>query len=187
YDLTLRLAEPWRRSIPVEPAVFVAIDNASLATPELAALPSALFQPVYARLIDGLLEAGARRIAFDVTFAYAGEDFKVAGCTLADYDRSLVDRPTKGRDRIVLGRFPGVPPAPQFAKAVGPLRVAVLDLQLESDGRVRSTAPKLSLPGRISLGFAAAAAGWGLRDAGSLERHLIPPHRPLTARPTYSP
>jgi adenylate cyclase len=186
YDLTLRLAEPWRRNIPVAPAVFVAIDNASLETPELAALPSALFQPVYARLIDGLLEAGARRIAFDVTFAYAGEDFKVGAFTLPDYDRSLVDSLTKGRDRIVLGRFPGVPPAPPFAKAVGPLRVGVLDVQLESDGRVRSTAPMLRLPGRISLGFAAAAAGWSLRDAGSVERILIAPHAPLNDTPTYS-
>jgi CHASE2 domain len=66
YDLTLKVAQPWRRNIPTVPAVFVAIDDASLSTPDLAALPRALFQPVWARLIDGLLEARARRIAFDV-------------------------------------------------------------------------------------------------------------------------
>ena len=46
YDLTLKVAQPWRRNIPTVPAVFVAIDDASLSTPELAALPRALFQPV---------------------------------------------------------------------------------------------------------------------------------------------
>jgi hypothetical protein len=59
YDITLKVAQPWRRNIPTVPAVFVAIDDASLSGPELAALPRALFQPVWARLIDGLLEAGA--------------------------------------------------------------------------------------------------------------------------------
>jgi len=187
YDLTLKLSEPWRRNIPTESAVFVAIDDASLTTPELAVLPRALFQPIYARLIDGLLEAGARRVAFDIAFAYTGADFQVGSFTLPDYDRNLIDSLTKGRDRIVLGRFPSVPPAPAFVKAVGPLRVGVLDLQVESDGRVRSAAPLIRLPdGRISLGFAAAGAGWPLRQAGSVERVLITPHAALNDTPTYS-
>ena len=37
YDVTLKVAQPWRRNIPTVPAVFVAIDDASLATPDLAA------------------------------------------------------------------------------------------------------------------------------------------------------
>jgi len=44
YDLTLKVAQPWRRNIPTVPAVFVAVDDASLSTPDLAALPRALFQ-----------------------------------------------------------------------------------------------------------------------------------------------
>ena len=62
YDLTLKMAQPWRRHLPAAPVVLVAIDDASLAGPELAALPRALLQPVWARLIDGLLAAGARRV-----------------------------------------------------------------------------------------------------------------------------
>ena len=119
YDLTLKVAQPWRRNIPTVPAVFVAIDDASLSTPDLAALPRALFQPVWARLIDGLLEARARRIAFDVVFAYAGADFQVGSFVLPDYDRSLIDSLDRARDRIVLGRFPSVPPAPPFQRAAG--------------------------------------------------------------------
>lgn len=187
YDVTLKISEPWRRDIPIEPVVFVAIDDASLSTPELAVLPRALFQPVWARLIDGLLGAGARRIAFDVVFAYSGADFQVGSFTLPDYDRSLVDSLANGRDRIVLGRFPSVPPAPAFAKAVGASRIGVLDLQPESDGRVRSTAPLTRLSdGRIALGFAALGAGLSIRQAASAERLLITPHAPLADTPTYS-
>jgi adenylate cyclase len=175
YDLTLKVAQPWRRNIPTVPAVFVAIDDASLSTPDLAALPRALFQPVWARLIDGLLEARARRIAFDVVFAYAGADFQVGSFVLPDYDRSLIDSLGRARDRIVLGRFPSVPPAPPFLRAVGASRVGVLDLQLESDGRVRSTAPLIRL-----------AAGLSVRQASAAQRILIAPYAPMTDTPTYS-
>jgi adenylate cyclase len=187
YDLTLKVAQPWRRNIPTVPAVFVAIDDASLSTPDLAALPRALFQPVWARLIDGLLEARARRIAFDVVFAYAGADFQVGSFVLPDYDRSLIESLDRARDRIVLGRFPSVPPAPPFQRAAGGSRVGVLDLQLESDGRVRSTAPLLRLAdGRIALGFAALAAGLNVRQASAAQRILIAPYAPMTDTPTYS-
>ena len=187
YDVTLKVAQPWRRNIPTAPVVFVAIDDASLSDPELAALPRALFQPVWARLIDGLLEAGARRIAFDVVFAYAGADFQVGAFTLPDYDRSLIDSLERARDRIVLGRFPSVSPALPFLKAAGASRVGVLDLQLESDGRVRSTAPIIQLAdGRIALGFAALGAGLSVRQASATQRILMTPYAPMTDTPTYS-
>jgi len=187
YDVTLKVAQPWRRNIPTAPVVFVAIDDASLSDPELAALPRALFQPVWARLIDGLLEAGARRIAFDVVFAYAGADFQVGAFTLPDYDRSLIDSLERARDRIVLGRFPSVSPALPFLKAAGASRVGVLDLQLESDGRVRSTAPIIQLAdGRIALGFAALGAGLNVRQASATHRILMTPYAPMTDTPTYS-
>jgi CHASE2 domain/Adenylate and Guanylate cyclase catalytic domain len=187
YDLTLRTSQPWRQHLSTAPIVLVAIDDASLAAPEFAALPRALFQPIWARLIDGLLDAGARRVAFDLVFAYAGADFKVGSFTLPDYDRGLIDALARGRDRIVLARFPGVPPAAAFLEAVRPSRVGVLDLQVESDGRVRSTAPLVRLPdGRVALGFAALGAGWGVRQASSVERILIAPTVPLTDTPTYS-
>ena len=93
----------------------------------------------------------------------------------------------RGRDRIVLGRFPSVPPAAPFVRAVGASRVGVLDLQLESDGRVRSTGPLARLPdGRIALGFAALGAGWSVRQASSAQRLLIAPNAPLNDTPTYS-
>ena len=187
YDLTLKIAQPWRRTIPTAPALFVAINDASLAGPELTALPRPLFQPIWARLIDALIEAGARRVAFDMVFAYAGADFRIGSYTLPDYDQSLISSLARGRDRIVLGRFPSVAPATPFVRALGASRIGVLDLQLESDGRVRSTAPITRLAdGRIALGFAALGAGLSIRQASSLERILITPDAPLGDTPTYS-
>jgi class 3 adenylate cyclase len=186
YDLTLKISQPWRRNVPTLPAVFVAIDDASLADPQLAALPRALFQPVWARLIDGLAGAEAHRIAFDVVFAYSGADFRVDSFSLPDYDRSLVDALVRHRDRIVLGRFPSVAPATAFGRAVGASRIGVLDLQVESDGRIRSVAPLVRLSdGRIAFGFAALGAGLGIRQASSAQRLLITPHAPLADIPTY--
>lgn len=187
YDLTLKLSQSWRREIPTLSTVFVAIDEASLATPELAALPRALFQPVWARLIDGLIDAGVREIAFDVVFAYAGADFQVESFKLPDYDRTLIESLARSRDRIVLGTFPNLAPAPPFVQAVGRARVGVLDLSVESDGRVRSTVALARLPnGRIAPSFAALGAGLEVRQASSAQRLLITPHQPLTDTPTYS-
>jgi class 3 adenylate cyclase/CHASE2 domain-containing sensor protein len=128
-----------------------------------------------------------RRIAFDVVFAYAGADFQVGAFTLPDYDRSLIESLERARDRIVLGRFPSVSPALPFLKAAGASRVGVLDLQLESDGRVRSTAPMIQLAdGRIALGFAALGAGLSVRQASATQRILMTPYVPMTDTPTYS-
>src|SRR5262249_56086062 len=103
-------------------------------------------QPIWAHLIDGLLDAGARRVAFDVVFAYAGADFKVGQFTLPGYDQALVDTLARGRDRVVIARFPTIPPAPAFLAAVGAARVGVLDLQPESDGGGRGPAPTVRPP-----------------------------------------
>ena len=186
YDMTLRVAQPFRRPIPEAPVLFVAIDEATLARPEFAALPRALFQPIFAHLIDGLIQNGAHLIAFDVVLAYQGADFHVESFALPDYDGPLLARLRENRDRIVLGRFPTEPVAPAFLKAAGPSRIGILDLQIESDGRVRSTGTFARLPdGRIAFGFAALAAGLGVEAAASRPRLMITPTAPLEETPTF--
>ncbi len=187
YDLALRASQPWRARLPEVPGLFVALDDATLARPDFQALPRALFQPVWARLIDGLLEKGAKRVGFDIVFAYAGADFHVGAFSLPDYDRGLVNSLARGRDRIVLGRYPGLAPAPAFAKAVGQAHIGVLDVQIESDGRVRSMAPLARLPdGRLAFGFAGLAAGLPPRALSESERLLVSPNAPVSDVPTYS-
>jgi class 3 adenylate cyclase len=186
YDLTLRLSQPQRAKVPTVPALFVAIDEETLARPEFVALPRALFQPIWARLTEGLLTNGARQVAFDAVFAFAGSDFQLGDFTLPDYDRPLLDVLTKGRDRIVLGRFPALAPAAAFVRAVGPSRIGVLDVQLESDGRIRSTGALVRLAdGRIGLSFATLAAGWSISRAASAQRLLVAPSSPPDQTPTY--
>lgn len=187
YDITLRFAQPFRRDIKTVPAVFVAVDEESLAKPPLSTLPRALFQPVWAQLIDGAIEAGAQRVAFDIVFAYAGSDFQAGSYTLPDYDKSLIESLSKNRTQVVIGRFPSTPPAQPFVEATGNSRVGLLDLQVEADGKTRSTAPLARLPdGRVALGFAALGAGMNVRQAAALQRILITPSAPLTEIPTYS-
>ena len=169
------------------PVVFVAIDDASLSDPELAALPRALFQPVWARLIDGLLEAGARRIAFDVVFAYAGADFQVGSFTLPDYDRSLIDS-LKGLEiasslvdfPAFLRRFPS---SRQQGHHGSEFWTSSLNRMEECE------APRPlsgSADGRIALGFAALGAGLSIRQVSAAQRILITPSAPITDTPTYS-
>jgi class 3 adenylate cyclase len=187
YDVTLLLSRPWRDSRPAAPVLFVAIDAATLSRPEYAAVPRALFQPIWSRLIEGLARNGARRIAFDIVFAYAGADFHVGELALPDYDRALIDSLVANRDKIILGRYPSLPPAPPFSKAVGAIRVGSLDLQTETDGRVRSVATVIWSPeGRQTLAFAGLAAGRSIDTLTSLDRLLIAPKRPVTEVPTYS-
>jgi hypothetical protein len=50
---------------------------------------------------------------------------------LPDYDRALINSLAAHRDTIVLGRYPTLPPAPLFSKAVGAIRVGALDLQTD--------------------------------------------------------
>jgi class 3 adenylate cyclase/CHASE2 domain-containing sensor protein len=187
YDTTLLLTRPWRNDVPVAPALFVAIDTPSLSRPEYAALPRALFQPIWSRLIEGLVRYGARLIAFDVVFAYAGADFRVGDVSLADYDRALIESLRRNRDKIVLGRYPSLPPAPLFSKAVGALRVGALDLQTEMDGRVRSVAPLVrTSEGRQALAFAGVSAGLSVDALSSIGRLFVAPTGPVTDIPTYS-
>jgi adenylate cyclase len=187
YDLALGASRPWRETPPEAPGLFVALDDASLDRPEFKALPRALFQPIWAKLIDGLLDNGAKRVAFDIVFAYAGADFRVGAFALADYDRGLIDALTRGRDRLVLGRYPSLAPAPAFVKAVGQPHVGVLDVQIESDGRVRSMVPLARLPdGKLAFGFAGLAAGLTPHTLGETERLLVSPSALVGDVPSYS-
>ncbi len=187
YDLTLAISRPWRQRVSTIPVIFIAVDKTSLSRPDLARLPRALFQPIWARLIHGLMSAGARRIAFDLVFPYAGSDFRVGNFALPDYDRTFVEALRQAGGRVILGEFPDLPPAPIFLKTVGPSRVGVLDLQAESDGIIRSVGAMARLAdGRIAFGFAALSADWSVSRAAADERLLIAPSTSLHETPTYS-
>lgn len=186
YDLALGVAARMDGSAPAQAVAFVAVDDESLRSGPLAKVPRALFQPFWAELVEGLVEAGARKVAFDIVFAYAGNDFEVGSFRIPDYDRSLVEVLARTRGRVVLGRYPSVAPAPAFSRAAGSRQVAVLDIRPESDGRVRSVASLLQTSdGRAAFGFAALAADLRQDQILSTERLFVAPTRMLADIPTY--
>jgi adenylate cyclase len=187
YDVTLAAAQPWRRNAANASAIFVAVDDATLARPELSTVPRALFQPAWARLIDGLLDAGAQKIAFDFVLAYAGSDFRVDAYELPHYDDAFIAALRRGRGRIIVGRFPHLLPAPAYADAVGRAGIGVLDLNVESDGVVRSVNSVMQLPS-MRFAFSVSALLAAETDASALvgQRLLIAPATPLTEVPRYS-
>src|SRR5215469_14505978 len=68
YDFSLTLTAR-RPGTVAEPVAIVALDAESLAAPELAATPRALFAPVWAKLVEGLAKSDVKAIGFDIIFA----------------------------------------------------------------------------------------------------------------------
>src|SRR5687768_1862719 len=69
-DALVRARATVHRPNPADsrPVAVIAVDEASLESPELASLPRALFAPVWAELLDGLRAAGVRAVGFDLLF-----------------------------------------------------------------------------------------------------------------------
>jgi CHASE2 domain-containing sensor protein len=80
------------------PVAVVAIDQESLDAEELRDRPRALMAPEWARIIEGLMGAGARVVGFDVIFAYSGNQL------VPDFDAALLETLARHRDRVVLAR-----------------------------------------------------------------------------------
>jgi class 3 adenylate cyclase len=83
----------------------VALDADSLADARLAALPRTLMAPLHAKVLDGVLGAGASAVGFDFIFAWSGNALALADATLpANYDLPLLDALRRGREHVVLAQ-----------------------------------------------------------------------------------
>jgi adenylate cyclase len=91
----------------------VAVDRESLDAPELIDYPRTLFGPVWARVIDALVDAGASVIAFDLILAYTGNRFQPG------YDRPLLQALGRHGGQLVLGRSATTLPAANYLAALG--------------------------------------------------------------------
>ena len=113
--------------------IVVALDQASLAAPELSSLPRALFSPVWARTLDGLAQAGASVVAFDFLLSYSGGQFKPG------YDRDFQRALNRHRDKVVLGRSATTLPAKSYLAALRfePGALGLLELLPDRDGVTR--------------------------------------------------
>ena len=85
YDLSLA-THHFRPGIGGDPVAVIAMDRGSLDSEELAATPRVLFGPVWAKLIDGLVNAQVKAIGFDIIFSYSANRFPALD---AQYDRGF--------------------------------------------------------------------------------------------------
>ena len=161
----------------------VAVDSRSLETPELAALPRAMFSPVWAQLIVELNAAGVRTIAFDFLFSYSAKIFDNG------YDRPFLAALSRNRQKIVLGRSARTTPSKKFLAAMrnDPTAMGSMDVFPDDDEihRFRKTSHATDDGAAMTtlVGGALAKAGF---DKLFDEIILAPRAHPEDAIPTYA-
>src|SRR5207248_2471645 len=81
-----------------------------------AALPRVFLSPAWAKLVNGLSEADARAIGFDIIFSYSANRFP--GFEGGQYDRDFLAALARARGKVVLARSGQTTPARPFYYAV---------------------------------------------------------------------
>lgn len=189
YDLSVSLAslghsEPW------PDVVVVSVDRESLQDRRLVNTPRALFQPIWATAIDGVLELGARKVGLDFVVALDPSSFRPAEADLGAYDLTWRETLVARRGKLVLGAFPNVLPVPRYADEVGVFGVGLVDLQEEPDGVIRSAPTRLfDQGGRLRLTFPFALAAPVRADDIEIPSHsrfLMFPRAPVATIPMIS-
>ena len=162
----------------------ILLDRRSLDAPELAAVPRVLLAPYWARLIDGVMAAGARAVGFDMIFAYSTNRL------IANHERSFLAALSRHRGRVVLARSVPTPVAAPFFYAIGagrdPNALGYVELESDADGVNRRVAMRFeaeAADARPSLAGALLARAGIAAPAGPV---LLAPRRPLQAIPAYS-
>ncbi|HWB51477.1 MAG TPA: adenylate/guanylate cyclase domain-containing protein [Stellaceae bacterium] len=191
YDVSLNLTAK-RPGTAGEPVAVVALDEESLGSPELAAMPRALFAPVWAKLVDGLTKSGAKAIGFDIIFAYSAN--RLSGVDAA-HDQSFLASLHRARDRVVLARTARMPPAFPYIAAVfdpgadagkkDPGAVAYVELDPDADGVQRRVQASLRTSEGDALPSIAATLLARAGRAAMPAEVLLAPARPLEAIPSY--
>lgn len=164
------------------PVAVIALDRRSLEAPELARYPRAFLAPVWAEVIDGVFEAGAQALGFDLLFSYSANQF------VPNFERPFLAALGKHSGQVVLARSATTLPAPAFLAALhndeGALGVA--ELSPDPDGRYRRVrATHETLRGDALKGFAEALLG--RRKAPAMPDEIVlAPRRHLEMIPTYA-
>ena len=191
YDLSLA-THGVRPGTGGQPVAVIAMDRSSLDSEELAATPRVLFGPFWAKLIDGLTEAGAKAIGFDIIFSYSANRFPALD---AQYDRGFYDALARHHDRLVLARSARQPVAAPVEAAVydldgdagndEPAAIAFAELNPDSDGVQRRVGPHLrASDGQLLPTFSAALLARAQAPAMP-DPVLLAPAAPLETIPTY--
>lgn len=191
YDLSLAVTDR-RPGTADEPVAVIALDRDSLASDELAAMPRVFLSPAWARIVNGLSEADARAIGFDIIFAYSANRFPGFE---GQYDREFLAALARARGRVVLARSARSFPAPPFVAAVfdprtdagrsEPAAIGYAELTPDPDGVFRRAAARVATAEGQSLPTLAAALIDRARGPEMPPQVLLAPRRPLEAMPAY--
>jgi len=131
YDAALAVRAAMKADAPpYSDVLVVGLDEASLAHPDMAQRPRALFAPVWAKSILALRAAGARVVVFDFILAFSGD--KIA----PGYDREFLRALFANRGHVVLGRSQTMLPARSYSAALGmaPPSLGLSEIMPDADG-----------------------------------------------------
>jgi class 3 adenylate cyclase/CHASE2 domain-containing sensor protein len=164
------------------PVAIIAVDQRSLAAPELARYPRTLWSPVWAAVLDAVLGAGARTTGFDLLFAYSANEFVPA------FDRPLLEALARHRTQVVLARSAGSLPAAPFLAALlnDPDSLGLAELEADADGRFRRVRAHDGTPGEEAIPGLAASLLRRANGPPMPPEVLIAPRRHLERIPTYA-
>jgi CHASE2 domain-containing sensor protein len=180
FDLSLAATQK-RPGTDGEPIAVVALARDSLKADELAPLPRAFLGPIWARLLDGLIDAGAKVVGFDIIFEYSAN--RLLGSD-GQYDKSFLTALAQARERIVLARSAKAAPALPFAAAVLDPG-ADIELFADPDGVNRWIAAQVQTREGRSVPTLAAAVLARAQAPPMPSRLLLAPRAALEAIPTY--
>ena len=150
------------------------------------------FAPFWAKLIDGLAEAGVKAIGFDIIFNYSASRFPALD---ARYDHYFLEALARHHDRLVLARSAGLALAQPVEAAVfdfdadigkdQPTAVAFVELVPDSDGVQRRVVASLTTSESRALPTLSAALLARAKAPPMPDLVLLAPAAPLEAIPTY--
>ena len=162
--------------------IVIAIDDRSLRSEELKGVPRALFAPTWAKLLQGLGDAGADAVAFDLLLAFSGNNLK------AGYDRDFLRALFRLRDKVVLARSETIVPVKPYLAALKFDLGALGLIEIEADGdevyrRIRSSYQDAD-GGQLKSLVSATLARSGVSDLS--DEIILAPEQHLEAMPAVA-
>jgi class 3 adenylate cyclase/CHASE2 domain-containing sensor protein len=147
-----------RRDVVASPVVVIAIDEETYETPPFKGSPTLTWTTEIGRVLDAVIEGGAKVVGFDIVFSTSIEQSEIPfgedllGARMRGFDRSFLRSLAKGSaaGKVVLGEVlrgnGSIRPAPGQRIAVGQQKnIRPLNIYLDPDDVVRRV--PLTFPG----------------------------------------
>jgi adenylate cyclase len=130
------------------PVAVVGLDQASLTSKRLEAIPRVFMSQAFAKAGTALFDAGAKAIGLDFVFAFSADAFadpQTGEARLKGYDRQFLRFLYENRGRVVVARTSTGIPHRSISAAAGSDGVRSTEILTDNDGVVRRHRPQLPL------------------------------------------